>query len=79
MEDEGKEVDEPYDQEIEEDEFEDEAMVLYNAMFRDAPVAKKKRARASSSTSAVDEQEADQDCRQSGRVLRRNSRYLDGI
>jgi hypothetical protein len=42
VEDEGKEVDEPYDQEIEEDEFEDEAMVLYNAMFPDEPVAKKK-------------------------------------
>ena len=79
VEDEGKEVDEPYDQEIEEDEFEDEAMVLYNAMFPDAPVAKKKRARASSSTSAVNEQEEEEDCRQSGRVVRRNSRYLDGI
>ena len=79
VEDEGKEVDEPYDQEIEEDEFEDDAMVLYNAMFPDAPVAKKKRARASSSTSAVDEQEEEEDCRQSGRVRRRNSRYLDGI
>ena len=78
VEDEVKEVDEPYDQEIEEDDFEDDAMVLYNAMFPDAPVANKKRARASSSSSAVDEQE-EEDCRQSGRIRRPNSRYLDSI
>ena len=79
MEDEGKEVDEPYDQEIEEDDFEDDAMILYNAMFPDVPVANKKRALPSSSSSAVDEQEEEEDCRQSGRIRRPNSRYLDSI